>query len=54
MLYKEIIAVSSEIQTRHTNALCGKNVEFPNVKPVGPQSNQGVTRSKGLILQTST
>jgi len=32
MLYKEIIAVCSEIQTRHMNKLCGQNVEFVSVK----------------------
>jgi hypothetical protein len=34
MLYREIIAVCSEIHTKHTNALCGQNVEFVNVKLV--------------------
>ena len=28
MLYSEIIAVCSEIHTKHTNTLCGQNVEF--------------------------
>jgi len=28
MLYKEIIAVCSEIHTKHTNSLCRQNVEF--------------------------
>jgi len=28
MLYREIIAVDSEIRTKHINALCGQNVEF--------------------------
>jgi len=28
MLYREIIAVSSEIHTKHINALCGQNVEL--------------------------
>jgi hypothetical protein len=32
MLYREIIAVCSQIQTKHINALCGQNVEFLNVK----------------------
>jgi len=32
MVYKEIIAVCSEIHTKHINALCGLNVEFVNVK----------------------
>jgi len=31
MLYREIIAVSSEIHTKHINALCGQNVELLNV-----------------------
>ena len=33
MLYREIIAVCSEIHTKHINTLCGQNVEFVNVKP---------------------
>jgi hypothetical protein len=28
MLYREIIAVCSEINTKHINTLCGQNVEF--------------------------
>jgi hypothetical protein len=28
MLYSEIIAVYSEIHTKHINALCGLNVEY--------------------------
>jgi len=28
MLYREIIAVCSEIHTEHTNTLCGQNVDF--------------------------
>ena len=28
MLYREIIAVCSEIHTKHINTLCGKNVEL--------------------------
>jgi len=32
MLYGEIIAVCSQIHTKHVNALCGQNVEFVNVK----------------------
>jgi len=33
MLYREIMAVSSQIHTKHTNTLCGQNVELLNVKP---------------------
>jgi len=32
MLYREIIAVCSQIHTKHTNTLCGQNVELLNVK----------------------
>ena len=32
MLYREIIAVCSEIHTKHINTLCGQNVEFVNIK----------------------
>jgi len=32
MLYREIIAVCFEIQTKHINTLCGQNVELLNVK----------------------
>jgi len=39
MLYGEIIAVCSEIHTKHTNTLCGQNVEFVNVKPGGTKSD---------------
>ena len=28
MLYREIIAVCSQIHTKYTNTLCGQNVEF--------------------------
>ena len=28
MLYREIIAVCSQIHTKHTNTLCGQNVEL--------------------------
>jgi hypothetical protein len=35
MLYCEIIAVCSQIHTKHINTLCGQNVEFASVKPGG-------------------
>ena len=34
MLYREIIAVCSQINTTHINTVCGQNVEFVNVKLV--------------------
>jgi len=36
MLYREIIAVCSQIHTKHINTLCGQNVEFVNVKLAVP------------------
>ena len=30
MLYREIMAVCSEIHTKHINTLCGQNVELCN------------------------
>ena len=32
MLYKEIMAVCSQIHIKHINTLCGQNVELLNVK----------------------
>jgi hypothetical protein len=32
MLYREIIAVCSQIHTKDINTLCGQNVELLNVK----------------------
>ena len=34
MLYREIMAVCSEIHTKHINTVCGQNVELLNVKRV--------------------
>jgi len=34
MLYREIIAVFSQIYTKHIYTPCGQNVEFVNVEPV--------------------
>ena len=34
MQYREIIAVCSQIHTKHINTLCGQNVELLNVKLV--------------------
>jgi len=39
MLYREIIAVCSQIHTKHINILCGQNVELLNVKPGGTYSD---------------
>jgi hypothetical protein len=39
MLYREIIAVCSEIHIKHINTVCGQNVEFVDVKPRGTYSD---------------
>ena len=39
MLYREIIAVCSQIHTKHTNTLCGQNVEYFSFKPGGTYSD---------------
>ena len=46
MLYREIIAVCSQIHTKHINTLCGQNVEL-YIK------TQSVPRSKHSIIKTS-
>jgi hypothetical protein len=46
MLYREIIAVCSQIHTKHINTLCGQNVELLNITqehPTEPQSPVPVT-----------
>ena len=48
MLYREIIAVCSQIHTKHINTLCGQNVELLYVKLVVP------VRFEGLIYVTRT
>ena len=39
MLYREIIAVCSELPTKHTNTLCGPNVKSVKVKLGGAYSD---------------
>ena len=48
MLYREIIAVCSQIHTKHINTLCGQNAEL-HIK------NQSVPRSKHTpsVIQTN-
>ena len=48
MLYREIIAVSSQIHTKHINTPCGQNTEFVNVKLV---VNIVTTGLKGLYIK---
>jgi hypothetical protein len=39
MLYRDIIAVCSQIHTKHINTQCGQIVELLNVKPGGACCN---------------
>jgi len=39
MLYREIMAICSQIHTKHVNKLCGQNVQLLNVKLGGTYSN---------------
>ena len=49
MLYREIIALCSEIHTKHINTLCGQNVELLNVKLVVHIVITGRQRVKSLL-----
>ena len=41
MLYREIIAVCSQIHTKHINTLCGQNIELLNINPGCTYSDTG-------------
>jgi len=49
MLYREIIAVCSEIHTKHVNTLCGQNVQFLKLNLV-----VHIVTTGGLITLTSS
>jgi len=49
MLYRELIAVCSQIHTKHINTLCGLNVEFLNVKLAVHIVTTGLKRFKSLL-----
>ena len=53
MLYKEIIAVCSEIHTKHINTLCGLNVELLNVKVVVHIVTTGLYKGYISLIKTS-
>jgi hypothetical protein len=50
MLYREIIAVCSEIHTKHINTLCGQNVELLNVTPGGTYSDRWVLKKFSIVI----
>jgi hypothetical protein len=51
MLYGDIIAVCSQIHTKHINTLCGQNVELLNVKLVVHIVTTGVYVGSYFICQ---
>ena len=51
MLYREIIAVCSEVHTKHINTLCGQNVELLDVKPGGKYSDHWVLKGYFFVLK---
>ena len=53
MLYREIIAVCSQIHTKHIKTLCGQNVELLCVKPGGTYSNHWAVKGYILVIKTS-
>ena len=53
MLYREIIAVCSQIHTKHINTLCGQNVELLNDKRGSPYSKT-LDLNNSVALQQCT
>ena len=49
ILYRELMAVCSEIHTKHINTLCGQNVELLNVKLVVHIVTSELQRVKSLL-----
>ena len=48
-LCREMMAVCSEIHTKHTNTACGQNIELLNVKLVVHIVTIGLQRVKSLL-----
>ena len=53
MLQREIIAVCSQIHTKHINTLCGQNVELLNFKPGGTYSDHWALEGYIFVTKTS-
>ena len=53
MLYREIMAVCSQIHTKHINTLCGQNVELLNIKLVVHIVTTGLWRLKTRYYNTA-
>jgi len=51
MLYREIMAVCSQIHTKHINTVCGQNVELLNVKLAVHIVTTGLQRVKPMYIK---
>ena len=51
MLYREIMAVCSQIHTKHINTLCGQNLELLNVKLAVHIVTTGLQRVKCMLYK---
>jgi len=49
MLCRDIMAVCSEIHTKHKNTVCGQNVELLNIKLAVHMVTSGLQRVKSLL-----
>jgi len=49
MLYRDIMAVCSQIHTQHINTLCGQNVELLNAKLAVHMVTTGLQRVKSVV-----
>ena len=45
MVYREIVAVCSQIHTKHINTVCRQNVDLLNVKSSGTYSDHWALRN---------
>jgi methylthioribose-1-phosphate isomerase len=52
ILFRDVIAVRSQIHTKHINTLCGQNVELLNVKLAVHIVTTGLYTVKGIISLT--
>jgi len=49
MLYREIMAVCSQIHRKHINTLCGRNVKLLNVELAVNIVTTGLQRVKSML-----